>query len=96
MLPLVGVLPQASSLLRSREISHGSQVGHLCLVPATACILKVDEALLGPLMPLGSSLDVGIQRTLDLPVLELQSSRASVEDVQCELRANRGWHSLGI
>jgi len=45
-------------------------------VPATACILKVDEALLGLLMPLGSSLDVGIQRTLDLLVLELQSSHA--------------------
>jgi hypothetical protein len=58
MLPLVGVLPQASSLLRSREMSHGSQVGHLCLVPVTACILKVDEALLSLLMPLGSSLDV--------------------------------------
>ena len=42
-----------------------------------ACILKVDEALMGLLMPLGSSLDVGIQRTLDLPVLELQSSIAS-------------------
>jgi len=96
MLPLVGILPQASSLLRSREMSHGSQVGHLCLVPATTCILKVDEALLGLLMPLGSSLDVGIQRTLDLPVLELQSSHASVEDVQCDLRANRGWHSLRI
>jgi len=41
-------------------------------------------------MPLGSSLDVGIQRTLDLPVLELQSSHASVEDVQCDLRSNRG------
>jgi hypothetical protein len=47
-------------------------------------------------MPLGSSLDVGIQRTLDLPVLELQSSHASVEDVQCDLRANRGWHCLGV
>ena len=96
MLPLVGVLPQASSLLRSRKMSHGSQVGHLCLVPATACILKVDEALLGLLIPLGSSLDVGIQRTLDQPTLELQSSHASVEDVQSDLRANRGWHSLGI
>ena len=53
MLHLVGVLPQASELLRSREMSHGSQVGHVCLVPATACILKVDEALLGILMPLG-------------------------------------------
>ena len=46
-----------------------------------ACILKVDEALLGLLMPLGSSLDVGIQHTLDQPNLELQSSHASVEDV---------------
>ena len=71
MLPIVGVLPQVSSLLRSREMSHGSQVGHLCLVPVTARILKVDEALLALPMPLGSSLDVGIQRTLDLPVLEL-------------------------
>jgi len=96
MLPLVGVLPQASSLLRSREMSHGSQVRDLCLVPAMACILKVDEALLGLLMPLGRSLDVGIQRTLDLPILELQSSHASVEDVQCDLRANSGWHSHGI
>jgi len=61
-----------------------------------ACILKVDEALLGLLMPSGSSLDVGIQRTWDLPVQELQSSHASVEDVQCDLRANRGWHFLGI
>ena len=65
-------------------------------MPATACILKVDEALLGLLMPLGSSLDVGIHRTLDLPVLELQSSHASVEDVQCDLWENRGWHSLRI
>ena len=55
-----------------------------------------DEALQGLLMPLGSSLDVGIQHTLDLPVLELQSSHAGVEDVQCDLRANRVWHSLGI
>jgi len=96
MLPLVGVHPQASSLLQSREMSYGSQVGHLCLVPTTACILKVDEALLGLLMPLGSSMDVGIQRTLDLPVLGLQSSHASAEDVQCDLRANRGWHFLEI
>jgi len=81
MLPLVGVLPQVSSLLWSREMSHGSQVGHLCLVPTTACILKVDEALLGLLMPLGRCLDVGIQHTLDLPILDLQSSHASAEDV---------------
>jgi len=68
----------------------------MCLVPATACILKVDEALLSLLMPLGSSLDVGFEHTLDLHVLELQSSHVSVEDVQCDLRANRGWHSIGI
>ena len=96
MLPLVGFLPQASSRLRSREMSHGSQVGHLYLVSAPACILKVNEALLGLLMPLGRSLDVGIQCTLDLPVLELQSSHAKVEAVQCDMRAKRGWHSLRI